>query len=163
MDEQTMAGTTLARRLVSSSAPRLALFTGISTFVVIFAIGYFVEKLRVSKTEDVTYALLFWLKFVAGPLALSTLLGVLSSRARHARHISPGQTAITVALVPFVALCTFLAAYLVLLSFHSGHYTPRFINFVFALAYCSVAIVVRWSVHLFCGLKKPSGVFRGKR
>ena len=156
MNEQTMAGTTLPRRFVSNSALRLAVFTCISTLVVIFAIGFFVQKSRSSTNKDATYALQFWLDFVAGPLAISTLLGVLSSRARHARNIFPGQTAITVAVVPFIALCTFLAAYLILLSFHSGHYTPNFINFVFVLAYCSVALTVRWSVHFICGLQKSS-------
>ncbi len=156
MHEQTIARATSTRKFLSNPALRLAGFTSISTLVVSFAIGYSVQKLRESKNEDATYALLFWLKFVAGPLAIATLLGVLSSRARYCRNIPPAKTIITVAVVPFVALCTFLAGYLILLSFHSGHYTPRFINFVFALAYCSVAIIVRWSVHLFCGLKKPS-------
>jgi hypothetical protein len=159
MDEQTIARVTPTRTFLSNPVLRLAVFTGISTLVVIFASGYFIQSSMYSKdphAEDVTSTDLFWLKFVAGPLAISTLLGVLSSRARHARNISPGQTAITVAIVPFVAFCTFLAAYLIFLSFHSGHYTSRFINIVFALAYCSVAIIVRWSVHLFCGLKKPS-------
>jgi hypothetical protein len=159
MAEQTIARTTLAKGWVSNSALRLAGFTGISTLVVIFAIGYFIQSSMYSKdphAEGLTYAHLFWLKFVAGPLAISTLLGVLSSRARLTRNISPGQTAIAVAVAPFVALFTFLAAYLIFLSFNSGDYTPKFINFVFVLAYCSVAITVRWSVHLSCGLKKPS-------
>jgi len=96
MDEPTIAGVTLTRRFLSKPALRLAVFTGISTLAVTFAIGDFVQRLRLSKNEDATYALLFWLKFVAGPLAISTLLGVLSSRARHCRQISPRQTAITV-------------------------------------------------------------------
>jgi len=134
MDERTMAGATLATRLASNSALRLAVFTSISTLVVTFAIGYFFQSSIYSKdrhSEDVTYANLFWLKIVAGPLAISTALGVLSSRARHCRNIPPAKTIITVAVTPFVALCTFLAAYLILLSFHSGDYNAEIYQFRF--------------------------------
>ena len=153
-----LRGIKLIRRFLANPALRLAVFTGISSFAVAFAIGYFVQNSILSKKENVAGVPLFWLKYVATPLAVATLLGVLSSRARHGRHISPVQTIITVAVTPFVALCSFLAAYLILLAFHSGHYTPAFINLVFALGFGTVAIIVRWSVHCFCGLKKSSSV-----
>ena len=54
MNEQTMAGTTLPRRFVSNSALRLAVFTGISTLVVIFAIGFFVQSSIYSKDDILT-------------------------------------------------------------------------------------------------------------
>ncbi len=151
-----MAGTVLARSWVSNSALRLAVFTGISTFVVTFGIGYFVEKLRVPKNEDVTYALLVWSKYVAAPLAASALLGVVSSRARHCRNISPGRTAITTAVTPFVALCMFSVTYFIISAFYYGRITPLVVFSIFALVFSTVVIVVRWSIHLFCGLKKPS-------
>jgi hypothetical protein len=156
MDEQTISRVTPTRTLLSNPALRLAVFAGISTFVVTFAIGYFVEKLRVSKNEGATYALLFWSKFVAGPLAASTLVGVLSSRARQSRSISPRQTAITVAATPFVAFCMFSVTYFIISAFYYGPNTPLVIFSIFAMAFSTVVIVVRWSVHLFCGLKRPS-------
>jgi hypothetical protein len=146
---------TLIRRFVSSPALRLAAFTGISSLVVTFAVGYFIQNSIYSKNENVTGAHLFWLKYVAGPLAVSTLLGVLCSRARHCRNIPALQRIITVAVTPFVPFCTFLAAYLVITVFYNGHYTPAVVFSIFALAFGTVVIMVRWSVHLCCGLRKP--------
>jgi hypothetical protein len=156
MDEQTVPRTALASRWVSNSALRLAVFTGISTFLVTLAIGYMVQKLRVSKNEDVTYGLLVWLKYVATPLAISTLLGVLSSRARHYPNISVRQVIITVAVTPFVALGTFSVTFFIISAFYYGRNTPVVVFSIFAVTFSTVVIVVRWSVHLFCGLKKPS-------
>jgi hypothetical protein len=147
---------TLIKRFLSGPVLKLAVFTGISSLLVTFAVGYFVQNAIYSKNEDVTAAHLFWFEYVASPLAVSTLLGVLSSRARHGRQISPLQTFITLAVVPLIALWTFLVAYFIISVFYNGHYTPAVALSTLALAFVPVAIVVRWSVHLFCGLKKHS-------
>jgi hypothetical protein len=136
------------RRFVSNPALRLAAFTGISSLVITFAGGYFYSVL--SKNENVT------VRYVAGALAVATLVGVLSSRARHGRHISTLQTIITVAVTPFIAFCTFIVTYFIISMFDIEHHTPAVDVSIFALAFTPVLIIVRWSVHLLCGLKKPS-------
>jgi hypothetical protein len=113
MDEQTMPGTALAKRWVSNSALRLAGFTGISTLVVSFAIVRFYSIL--SRNGNMSA------RDFAGPLAAATLVGVLSSRARRCRNIPPAKTIITVAVVPFVAFCTFLAAFVIVFGLYWGH------------------------------------------
>jgi hypothetical protein len=152
MDEQTMPGTTLARRWVSNSVLRLAVFTGISTLVVSFAIVHFYSIL--SRNENMSA------KDFAGPLAVATLLGVLSSRARHSGNIPPAKTIITVAVVPFVAFCTFLAAFVIVFGLYWGPSTRVLDLSLFVLALSVVVVIVRWSVHLFCGLKNPTRVER---
>jgi len=151
-----LGGVTLTRRFLSSPVLRLAVFAGLSSLAVTFAVGYFVQNAIYSKNENVAAAHLFWFEYVAAPLAISTLLGVLSSRVRRGRPISPLQTFITVALVPLIALWTFLVAYFIISVFYKGHYTQAVALSTLALAFVPAAIIVRWSVHLFCGLKKPS-------
>jgi hypothetical protein len=65
----------MIRRFLSNPVLSLAVFTGISSLVLTFAGGYFYSIL--SRNENVT------VKYVASPVAVATLLGVLSSRARH--------------------------------------------------------------------------------
>src|SRR5258708_22710417 len=101
MDEPTIAGVMQTWRFLSSPALRLAVFSGISSLVVTFAGGHFYSIL--TKNENLS------VRYVAGPVAVATLLGVLSSRATYCRHIPPLQTIITVAITPFVAFFTFIA------------------------------------------------------
>jgi hypothetical protein len=153
-----LPNSTLIGRFLSSAVLRLAVFTGLSSFVLTLAIGYFIHKLRFSNNEDVINAHLFWLKYVSGPLALSTLVGVLSSRARHCQNISTLQTIITVAVTPFAAFCIFIVTYFIVSAFYYGPNTPAVVFVIFLLAFSAVAIVARWSVHFCCNLNKPSRV-----
>jgi hypothetical protein len=146
------------RSCLSSPVLKLAVFTGLSSLVLTFAVGYFVQNAIYSKNEDVAGAHLFWFEYVACPLAASTLLGVLRSRAGHGRQISPLQMFTTLTVTPLVALWTFLVSYFIISVFYNGHYTRAVALSTLALAFVPVVIIVRWSVHLFCGLKKPSRV-----
>jgi hypothetical protein len=134
------------RRFLSSSALRLAVFTGISTLVVSFAVVRFYSIL--SRNENMSA------RDFAVPLAFAALLGVLFSRARHCGNISPAKTILTVAVVPFVAFCTFLAAFVIVFGLYYGHSTRILDLSLFVLALSVVVVIVRWSVHLFCGFKK---------
>lgn len=148
----------LIKRFLSGPVLKLAVFTGISSLVVTFAVGYFVQKAIYSKNEDLAGAHQFWFEYVACPLAVSTLLGVLCSRAGQGQQISPLQIFTTLAVTPLVALWTFLVSYFIISVFYNGHYTPSVALSTLALAFVPVVLIVRWSVHLFCGLKKPSRV-----
>jgi ABC-type amino acid transport system permease subunit len=84
-----------------------------------------------SKNENVT------VKYGAGPLAVATLVGVLSSHARHGRYISSLQTIITVAVTPLIAFCTFIVTYFIISMLDIGHHTPAVDVSVFAFNFHS--------------------------
>ena len=137
------------RRFLANPALMLAILAGISSLVLSFAVGYVIQN-YFHKNGDLS----IWLKYVVVPLAVSTLLGVLSSRVRHCRNIPVRQIMMTLAVTPFVALCTFTVAYFIISVFYYGRNTSKVVFLIFALTFSSVVIAVRWSVHLFCGLKK---------
>jgi hypothetical protein len=149
-----VAGMTLINKILSRPVLKLAVYTGASSLVLTFAVGYFVQNAIYSKNENVGGAHLFWFEYVACPLAASTLLGVLFSRAGHGRQISALQMFTTITLMPVVALWMFLVSYFIISVFYHGHYTRTVALSTLALAFIPVVIIVRWSVHLFCGLKK---------
>jgi biotin transporter BioY len=144
------------RRLLPKSALRLAVLTGLSSLVVIYMIGYIVQSFVLSRSKAAIDAHLFWLEYVAGPLAAATLSGVLLSKTRNAGNISPLRTIIVIAATPLVALCTLLVMWMVLPSFYNGHYTQAVIRLFFALAYSSAVVTVRWSVNLTLRIHKDS-------
>ena len=81
------------------------------------------------------------------------MFGTLLSRARNERSSSGKKTVITVALLPLVALFTFLVAYLIISGFYR-RFTPAVVLSIFALSHISVIVVVRWSINLFWRRKK---------
>jgi hypothetical protein len=112
-----------------------------------FAGGYLYSMLARDKNVTV--------KDIAGPLAVAIVIGVLASRARYGRHISPSRQIVAAVILPVVAFCTFFVTYLVISTFRIEH-KPIVDLAVFVLAFIPVIVIVRWSVHLLCGLKKPS-------
>lgn len=143
---------TLLKGLPSNRALRLAVLAGLSSLCATFVIGYLVQVPLVPRTA-LSSAHLFWLTYVAGPLAVGTLLGVLLSRTPSERSISGGQMVMMLSLLPLVALFTFLVAYLIISGFYS-RYTPAAVASIFTLAHISVVAVVRWSLNLFWRHKK---------
>jgi hypothetical protein len=124
---------------------------GTSSLFVISAIGYLVQSVKVSG-EGLTHSFLFWLKYVAAPLAGGTLLGVLLSHGKN--RPSTALQIIIVMVTPLVAFCTFLGTYLVSLTLYTQHYTPKVVDSILAIAHISAVVTVRWSVNLFHGTKK---------
>ena len=138
---------------------KLAILAGTASLVVIFAIGYFVQTLRLSRGEDLAGALLFWMKLFVGPLAGATLLGVLLSRGRNTPSVSRLRTILIVAVAPLIAFCTFLVAYLIFTALYGGHYTPLVGASLLAVAYSTAVVSVRWFINFFYDPKQemPKG------
>lgn len=129
---------------------KLAIVAGTASLVVIFALGALVQTLMVSRRGDLAGLHLFWLAFVAGPLAGATLLGVLLSRGTTLSSVSRLRTTGFIAVTPLIALCTFLVAYLI---FPTGLFTPHFTPLAMysMLALCNgvVVVIVRWFTNSF--------------
>ncbi len=123
---------------------KLAILAGASSLAVIFAIGYLVQNLEVPRREDLTGLHLFWLAFVAGPLAGATLLGVLLSGGKILTSVSRLRTIVFIAVTPLIALFTFLVACLVFTALYAGHYKPSVIYSMLAVCNGVVVVNVRW-------------------
>ena len=139
------------RNVASDPRLKLALLAGTSSLFVISAIGFLVQSVKLSG-EGLTHSFVFWLKYVAAPLAGSTLLGVLLSRGKN--HPGTALQIVIVMVTPLVAFCAFLGTYLVSLTLYTQHYTPKVVDSILAIAQISAVVTVRWSVNLLHVLKK---------
>jgi hypothetical protein len=128
---------------------KLATLAGTASLVLIFAVGALAQILMVSKREDLAGLHLFWLAFVAGPLAGATLLGVLLSRGTTLRSVSRFRTIACIAVTPLIALCTFLVSYLIFTTLYTRHFTTLVMYSMLALCNGVVVVSVRWFTNFF--------------
>jgi len=133
---------------------KLAVLAGLSSLVLVFLIGYFVQNAIVPKGKDLSHLHLFWLKSVAGPLTLATFLGVLLSRAETNYNTAQFRVVKIMILPPVIAFCDFIFVYLLLLAFCGNHFTPAVVDAVLISAYVTAVPAVRTSVNFLFRSKK---------